>query len=92
MKYSPLHPHLRHPRRLPLPTRLPIVKKSRVTAQYASRNLSQKQRTLSGAVPRVGITCTRTASSSGQGAKPGKRFDVYIGKTALDAAERTDSN
>lgn len=92
MKYSPLHLHLRRPRRLPLPTRLPIVKKWRVTALYASRNLSQRQKTLSGAVPRVGITCTRTASSSGQRAKPGKRFDAYIGMTALDAARRTDFN
>lgn len=45
---------------------------------------------LSGAVPHVGITCTRTASSSGQGAKRGKRFDVCIGETVLEAAEKTD--
>lgn len=36
------------------------------------------------------ITCTRIASSSGQGAKPGKRFDVSIGKTVLDLMEETD--
>ena len=90
MRYSPLHLHPCRPRRLPLPTHLPIVKKLRVTAQFASPSSSRKQRTLSGAVPRVAIICTRSASSSGQGAKREKRFDVYIGKTVLDAAERID--
>ena len=84
MRYSPLHPPPRRPRRLPLP--LPTAKKSRVIVQFASRSLSQKQRTLSGAVLRVGTICTRTASSSGQRAKPGKRFGVCIGKIVLDGA------
>ena len=91
MKSSLLHPRPHRPKRLPLPTHHPIAKRSLVTAQFASPNLRRKQRTLSGAVPRVGTTCTRTASSNGQGAKPGRRFDVCIGKTGLDAAERTDS-
>ncbi len=88
MTYSPLHPHQRRPRRLPLP--LPIAKKSRATVQFASRNLSRKQRILSGAELRAEIICTKIASSSGQRAKPGKRFDACIGKTVLDVAERTD--
>ena len=46
---------------------------------------------LSGAAPRVGTTYTRTASSSGQGAKPGKKFDACIGQKVFDAAERTNS-
>lgn len=90
MKSSPLHPHPRRPRRLPPLTHLPTVRKLRVTAQFASRNSSRKQRTLSGAVPRVGIICTKSASSSGQEAKPEKRSDVSIGKRVLNAAERTD--
>lgn len=61
-----------------------------MTAQFASQSSSRKQRTLCGAVPLVGITCTRNASISGQGAKQERRFDVYIGKTVLDAAGRTD--
>lgn len=90
VKSSPLHLHPYRPRRTPLPTHLPSVKKFPVTARFASRSLRRKQMRLSGAVPRVGITCTRTASSSGQGAKRGKRFDVCIGETVLEAAERTD--
>ena len=90
MKSSPLHPHPRRPRRLLHPTHLPIARKFRVTARFALPSSSRRQRTLSGAVPRVGITCTGSASSSGLEAKPGKRSDVYIGKTVLDAAERTD--
>ncbi len=88
MKYSPLHPHQRRPRRLPLP--LPIAKKSRATVQFASRNLNRKQRILSGAELHAEIICTKTASSNGRRAKPGKRFDACIGKTVLDAAERTN--
>ena len=57
--------------------------------QSASRNLRRKQRTLYGVVVRVEIICTKTASSSGLRAKQGKRFDVFIGKTILDALERT---
>ena len=90
MKSSPLHLHPRRPRRLALPTHLRIVRKLRVTAQFASPSSSRKQRTLSGAVPRVGIICTRSASSSGQEAKPAKRSDVYIGKTVLNAAEMNE--
>ena len=86
MRYSPLHPQPR--RRLPLPMHLPIVKKSPVIAQFALPNLRRKQRTpLSGAVLHAEITCTRTALSNGQGAKLGKRFDVCIGKSVLDAAK-----
>lgn len=91
MKSSPLHPHQHRPRRLPHATHLPTVKKSPVTAQFASPNLRRKQTRFSGAALRVGTIYTRTVSSSGQGAKPEKRFDVCIGKTVLDAGEKTDS-
>ena len=40
-----------------------------------------------GAGQPVETTYTRTASNSGHGAKLGKRSDVYIGKTVLEAAE-----
>lgn len=90
MRSSPLHPRPRRPLHPLLLTHLPIVRKLRVTAQFALRNSSRKQRTLSGAVPRVGITCIKSASNSGQGAKQERRFDVCIGKTVLDAVGRTD--
>ena len=87
MRYLLLHPHPRHLRRLPLPKHHPIAKRSQVIARFASPNSSRKQRKLSGAVLRVGITCIRSASSNGQGAKPGRRFDAYIGKTGLMVRE-----
>ena len=89
MKFSLVPPHLRRLPRLDLPIHRPIVKMPRVIVQFVSLSLIRKQRTLSGAVPRVGTTCTRTASGSGQGAKPGKRSDVCTGKTALNFAEMT---
>ena len=89
-KYLLRPQHLRRPRHLALPTRRLIVKKSRATAQFASQNLSRKQRILSGAVLPVGITYIRIASNSGQRVRQGKRFDVYTGKTILDSAEKTD--
>ena len=78
MKYLLVPPPLHRPRRMPLP--MAIVKKSRVTVQYASLNSNRKQRTLYGVVLRVEITCTRAASSSGPKVKSEKRFDVCIGK------------
>lgn len=85
MKYLLVPPHSYRPSPLALPTA--IVKKSRVTAQYALPNSSRKRRKLYGVVLRVEITCTRTASSSGPRAKRGKRFDVFIGKIVLDSEE-----
>ena len=61
-----------------------------MTVQFASLHSSQRQRILSGAAQRVEIIYTRTALSNGQGAKLGKKSDVYIGKTFLDAAENID--
>ena len=90
MRYLLVPPQWCLPRRLHLPTHPLIVKKSRVTAQFASPSLSRKRKTLYGVVLRVGIIYTRTASSSGQRAKPAKRFDVCIGKMVLDATEMTD--
>ena len=58
-----------------------------VEARSALPNSSRKQRILYGVVLRVEITCTRTASSSGPRAKPGKKFDVFIGEIVLDAME-----
>ena len=81
----PRHP--RRPRHLALPTA--TEKRSRVTVQSALRNSRRRQRTLYGVVLRVGITCTKTASSSGLRVKPGKRFDAFIGEVILDARERT---
>ena len=89
MRYLLVLPRSRRPRRLPLPKNPPTVKKSAVTARFASRNLNRKQTISSGAEQPVGTTYTRTVSSSGQGAKRGKRFDVYIGKTVLDTVEMT---
>ncbi len=86
MKYSLAPPPPRPPRLLSLLMHPPIVKKCRATAQFASPNLSRKQRTLSGAVLLVETTSTINVSNSGQRARPGKRFDVYIGKRVLDAA------
>ena len=87
MRYLLVPPHPRRPRRLALPTA--TGKRSRVTVQSASRSLRRKQRTLYGVVLRVEIICTKTALSSGLRAKPGKRFDVFIGRTILDALETT---
>ena len=60
-----------------------------MTARFASQNSNRKQRTLSGAGQPVETIYIRLASSSGRGAKLGKRFDVYIGKNVLDATEIT---
>ena len=85
MRFLLVPPHPHRARRLALPTA--IVKKFRVTAQSALPNSSPKQRILYGVALRVEITCTKTASSSGPRAKPGKRFDVFIGMIVLDAVE-----